>query len=117
MQKEFYLKNCFLGGKYNKFFLWIEKSFGARISLDGYARLFHFRLLLRIILTDTKLSSHFNIKDDTNKQHTHYLVYFGRCLSTTCTDSYIGGTDRDIPKDTVDHTDRDTKMHFIRHHL
>ena len=36
---------------------------------------------VRIILTGTKLSSPFNIKDDTNKQHKHDLVYFRRCPS------------------------------------
>ena len=40
---------------------------------------------VRIILIATKLSSHFNIKDDTNKQHKHDLVYFSWCLSTDCT--------------------------------
>ena len=81
VQKEFYLKNCFLGGKYNKFFLWIEKSFGARISLDGYARLFHFRLLLRIILTDTKLSSHFKISKmiQINNTHITQFILVGVC--------------------------------------
>ena len=36
---------------------------------------------VRIVLTGTKLSSHFNIKDDTDKQHKHDSVYFGRCPS------------------------------------
>ena len=49
---------------------------------------------VRILLTGTKLSSQFNIKDDTNKQHKHDLVYFSRCPSTDCTDSYIGETAR-----------------------
>ena len=44
---------------------------------------------VRIILTGTKLSLQFNIKDDTNKQHKHDLVYFIRCPSTNCTNSYI----------------------------
>ena len=34
---------------------------------------------VRIILGDTKLSSQFNIKDDTNKQHKHDVVYFSWC--------------------------------------
>ena len=49
---------------------------------------------VRIVLTGTKLSSQFNIKDDTNKQQKHDLVYFSRCPSTDCTDSYIGETAR-----------------------
>ena len=35
----------------------------------------------RILLTGTKLSSQFNIKEDTNKEHKHDLVYFSRCPS------------------------------------
>ena len=37
---------------------------------------------VRIILKGTKLSSQFNIKDDTNKQLKHGSVYFSRCPST-----------------------------------
>ena len=36
---------------------------------------------VRIILTGTKLGFHFNIKDDTNKQHKHDLVCFSRFRS------------------------------------
>ena len=49
---------------------------------------------VRIFLSGTKLSSHFNIKDDTNKQHKHDLVYFSRCPSTDCTEIYTGETTR-----------------------
>ena len=72
---------------------------------------------VRIILTGTKLSSQFNIKDDTNKQHKHDLVYFSRCPSTDCTDSYIGETARRLSERVMDHTGRDTKSHIVRHCL
>ena len=36
---------------------------------------------VRIILAGAKLSSQFNIKDDTNKQHKHDLVYFSQLFS------------------------------------
>ena len=72
---------------------------------------------VRIILTDTKLSSHFNIKDDTNKQHKHDLVYCSRCPSTDCTDSYIGETARRLSERVMDHAGRDTKSHIFRHCL
>ena len=72
---------------------------------------------VRIILTGTKLSSHFNITDDTNTQHKHDLVYFSRCPSTTCTDSYIGETARHLTERVVDHAGRDMKLHIIRHCL
>ena len=72
---------------------------------------------VRTILTGTKLSSHFNIKDDTNKQHKHDLVYFSRCPSTDCTDSYIGDTARRVSESVMDHAARDTKSHIVRHCL
>ena len=69
---------------------------------------------VRIILTGTKLSSHFNIKDDTTKQHKHDLVYFSRCPSTDCTDSFIGETARRLSERVMDHAGRDTKSHIVR---
>ena len=71
----------------------------------------------RIILTGTKLSSPFNIKGDGNKQHKDYLVYFSRCPSTDCTDSYSGETARRLSERVMDHVGRDTKSHIVRHCL
>ena len=64
----------------------------------------------RIISTDTKLSFHFNIiRDDTNKQRKHDLVYFSRCPSTIFVDSHIGETSKRQSKHVLDHASRDTK--------
>ena len=68
---------------------------------------------VRVILTGIKLSSQFNIKDATNKQHKNDLVYFGRCPSTTCIDSYIGETARHLSERVVDQAGRDTKLHIV----
>ena len=68
---------------------------------------------VRIVLTDIKLSSQFSIKDDTNKQHKHDLVYFSRCLPTNCTNSYTGETARGQCERVVDHASRDTKPYII----
>ena len=38
---------------------------------------------VRTILTNTKLNSQFNIKDDTNKQHKHDLLYSSGCVSSS----------------------------------
>ena len=72
---------------------------------------------VRIVFTCTKLSSQFNIKDDTNKQHKHDLVYFSRFPLTDCTDSYIGETARRLSERVMDHAGRDTKSHIVRHGL
>ena len=65
----------------------------------------------------TKLSSQFNIKDYTNKQRKHDSVYFSRCPSTTCSDSYRGQTAGHLCERVVDHAGRDTKLHIVRHCL
>ena len=70
---------------------------------------------VRIILTGTKLSLQFNIKDDTNKQYKHDLVYFSRCPSMDCTDSYIGEPARRLSERVMNHAGRDSKSHIIRH--
>ena len=64
-----------------------------------------------------KLSSQFNIKDDTSKQHKLDLVYFSRCPSTDCTGSYIGETARRLSERVMDPAGRDTKLHIVRHCL
>ena len=72
---------------------------------------------VRIILTGTKLSLQCNIKDDTNKQPKHDLVYFSRCSSMNCTDSYIGETARRLSERVMDHAGTDTKLSIARHCL
>ena len=72
---------------------------------------------VRILLTGTKLSSQFNIKDDTNKQHKHDLVYFSRCSSTKFTDIYIGETTRRLSERVMDNAVRETKSLIVRHGL
>ena len=72
---------------------------------------------VKIVLTSTKLSSQFNIKDDTNEQHKYDLVYFNRCPSTNFTGSYIGETARCLRERVVDHAGRDTKLYIGRHCL
>ena len=61
-----------------------------------------------IIVAGTKLSSDFDIKD-TNKRYKHDSVYFSRCPSTTCADSYIGETARRLSECVVDHAGRVVK--------
>ena len=56
---------------------------------------------VRIISTGTKLSSLFNIKDDTRKQDRHDLVCSIRCPSIICTDSYLGETCRHASEQVV----------------
>ena len=71
--------------------------------------------MLGLFLTGIKLSSQFNIKNNTNNQDKHDLVYFSRFPSTIFTDSYIGETAQRLSKRVVDHADRNRKLHIVRH--
>ena len=72
---------------------------------------------VRVILTGKKLSSLFNIKDDTKKMHKHDLVYYGECPTPNCIDNYIGETGRRINERVIDHSGRDKKSHMLKHHF
>lgn len=48
----------------------------------------------RILFKGTPLSSHFNLKDKTNKDHIHNLVYKITCPEATCQQTYVGETGR-----------------------
>ena len=48
----------------------------------------------RLVYTASKLDSNFNIKDITNKEHKHDLVYRVKCPEETCNDTYNGETGR-----------------------
>ena len=50
----------------------------------------------QITYTGKKLSSQFNIKDKTNFEHRHELIYHANCPIPTCEDNYIGETARCI---------------------
>ena len=70
---------------------------------------------VRIVFTGTKLSSHFNIKDETNKQHKHDLVYLSSFPSSTCNNCYIGETGRRLSERVLDHSGKDTKSHVLKY--
>ena len=72
---------------------------------------------VRIILTETKLRSQFNIKDDANKEHKHDLVYYSRFPSTNCTDSNIEETVRRLGERVMDQAVRDTKSQIVMQQL
>ena len=70
--------------------LWYEDGHGT--SLIKSIKISTEKLLpenhnVRIVLKSTRLTSQFNIKDDTNKQQKNGLVYFSWCTSTTSTGS------------------------------
>ena len=70
----------------------------------------------RVIYTNKKLCTKFQIKDKTKDQHKHYLVY-SNCPEQTCNEDYLGETGRRIIERSADHSDKDKQSHLLRHAL
>ena len=60
-----------------------------------------------------KLSTKFNVKDKT-EYHQSNLVYYGKCPNQTCTEDYMGETDRKIQERIIDHNKRDKNSHILK---
>jgi len=57
----------------------------------------------RILFKRTPLSSHFNLKDKTNKKHIHNLVYKITCPEASCQQTYVGETGRRLSHKIHEH--------------
>ena len=69
----------------------------------------------QVTYTGKKLSTCFNIKEQTKCEHQHDIVYYGKCPEVDCTDNYIGEASRRVSERIIDHNGRDRKSHFFRH--
>ena len=69
----------------------------------------------QVTYTGKKLSTCFNIKDQTKFEHQHDIVYHGKCHEVDCIDNYIGEASRRVSERIIDHNGRDNKSHFLRH--
>ena len=67
----------------------------------------------RIVYNSRKLSSFFSLKDKTDEQHKHNLVYAFQCGE--CDRNYIGETGRRICKRIDEHLTTDKKSHVYKH--
>ena len=61
--------------------------------------------------TDKKLSTCFQIKDQTKFEHTHDIVYLATCPENNCSDNSIGENGRRISERIIDHNSRHRKLH------
>ena len=60
----------------------------------------------------TKLSSKFQLKDQTKKDD---VVYYTKCLEEQCTEDYTGETSRRLIERVEDHSGKDSKSHLFTH--
>ena len=68
----------------------------------------------QVTYTGKKLSTCFNIKDQTKFEHQHDIVYHGKCHEVDCIDNYIGKASRRVSERIIDHNGRDKKSHLFR---
>ena len=62
-----------------------------------------------------KLSTKFPVKDKTDFQHKHNVVYYGKCPNEGWKDDYVGETKRCIVERIKDHNSKDSSSHLLKH--
>ena len=63
----------------------------------------------------TKLSSKFQLKDQTKKDHQYDVVYYTKCPEEQCTEDYTGETGRCLIQRVEDNSGKDSKSHLFKH--
>ena len=63
----------------------------------------------------TKLSTKFTVKDKTDFQHKHNVVFYGKCPNEGCKDDYVGETKRRTVEKIKDHSSKDNSSHLLKH--
>ena len=70
-----------------------------------------------IAFSGTKLSSKFQLKEQTKKDHQHDVVYYAKCPKQYCTEDYTGETKRRLIERVKDHSGKDLKSHLFKHSI
>ena len=65
--------------------------------------------------TGKKLSTCFQIKNQTKFEHKHDIVYLRTCPEDNCSENYIGESGCWISKRLIDHNGKDLKSHIFKH--
>ena len=69
----------------------------------------------QLAYTGKKLSTCFNVKDQSNFDHQHDVVYYADCPNEAFRENCIGESGRRISERIKDHNGRDLKSHILRH--
>ena len=65
--------------------------------------------------TDSKLSTHFQIKDQVELEHNHDVVHVRTCPENNCSDNYVGESTRRIPERIIYQYGGDQNSHLFNH--
>ena len=68
-----------------------------------------------IAYSGTKLSSRFQLKDQTNKDHQHDVIYYRKCPKEQCTKDYTGETGRRLIERVKDRSGNDLRFNLFKH--
>ena len=63
----------------------------------------------------TKLSSKFQLKYQTKKDHQDDVVYYSKCPEEQCTEDCTGETGKHLMEHVKDHSGKDSKSHLFKH--
>ena len=69
----------------------------------------------QLAYTGKKLSTCFNVKDQSKFEHQHDVVYYADCPNEKCRKNYIGESGRRISERIKDHNGRNLKSHILKH--
>ena len=70
---------------------------------------------IEVAFKSTQLSSCFNVKNKTDFEHNHDLIYHAKCPEPTCIDDYVGESVRRITERIKDHNGRDHTSQVWNH--
>ena len=68
-----------------------------------------------VIYQIKKLSTNLHVKDKTIFYHQSNLVCYGKCPNQTCTEDYIGESDRRIKDRIIDRNKLDKNSYILKH--
>ena len=72
---------------------------------------------IEVAFKSTKLSSCFNVKDKTDFEHNHDLIYHAKCPEPTCIDDYVGESACQITERIKDHNGRNHTLQVWSHSI
>ena len=70
-----------------------------------------------VVLTGSKLSSKFQVKDRTLFSHNHDIIYTCNCPENGCPDKYIGEAAKRISEKVLEHTGKDINSHLYKYSI
>ena len=72
-----------------------------------------FNVKTSIAYSGIKLSSRFQLKDQTNKDHEHDVVCYAKCLEEQCTEDYTRKTGMCLIEYVKDHSVKDVRCNLF----